>query len=215
MALIGDIGTRLACPDGCAAADALAGLRCSARPRSAAARPPASRRRAHGPAAEGPLRPLDPDRRAADPDPAGGRRLCLHGAALADGDAPAVERADARHRRASSRSSRPIRRTRASPRSPRIAADTYGLTISVLPPDPLPEAGPAAVLLAARLRRCRARSAGASTGPSGSTRSAIPTWSRSASPSTTTCCASSRRAAAPMPRTRTSSCSGWSARRWC
>ena len=31
----------------------------------------------------------------------------------------------------------------------------------------------------------------------------------------TTCCGSSRRAAAPTPRTRRSSCSGWSAPRWC
>ena len=107
-------------------------------PRRLSALRPLARR----PDAEGPLRPLADHHHHAGRAPPGPRRLRLHGAPLADGDRAAVGGGGRRHRRASSTSSRPIRRMPNYAEITRIATQRLGLNIAVLPPEPLPPAGP-------------------------------------------------------------------------
>jgi len=80
----------------------------------------------------------------------------------------------------------------------RIAADTYRLNVTVLPPDPLPEAGPQpffSLLDSTLSREIRTHV----NRPSGSTRSAIPMSWKSVSTSAITCCGCSRQGAAHTP----------------
>jgi two-component system osmolarity sensor histidine kinase EnvZ len=97
----------------------------------------------------------------------------------------------------------------------RIAAETYGLTISVLPPDPLPAPGPRPFFSLLDSTLSREIRDNINRPFWIDTRSAIPTWWRYASHSTITCSGSSRAAAALTLRTRTFSCFGWPALRWC
>ena len=164
--------------------------------------------------AEAALCPLADHRHHADDPAAVGRRLRLHGAPLADGDAAPVGGGDPRHRRDHRHDRDAIRQRRLLRRHPHRAGPA-GAEGRHPAAGPAAAARPEAVLLDPRPDRSARRSPTRSTGRSGSTRSAIPTSSRSASSSTTRCCGSSPGAARPMPRTPTSSSSGWSAPRWC
>jgi two-component system, OmpR family, osmolarity sensor histidine kinase EnvZ len=97
------------------------------------------------------------------------------------------------------------RRSRRSPPAPSAQCR------AVLPPEPLPPAGPKPFFDSRSTGFSAGRSPARSASRSGSTRSAAPTSSRSASSSPTTSSASSRAAARPTPPTRWSSSRGWSA----
>ena len=168
-----------------------------------------------GVAAEGALRPLADHHHRADGAPAIRHRLRLHGAALADGDAPAVGGRDRTTSRRSSTSSRAIPQDkyaetlaahRQRPARPRRRYPADG---------PLPPPGPKpffSILDSALSREIRTQIGAAVLDRHG--RALQPR--RDPHPARRRRAARVRRGAArPMPRTRTSSCSGWSAPRWC
>ena len=134
--------------------------------------------------AEGALCPLAAHHHRADGDPAVGGRLRVHGAALEPGDAAAVGRGGAGHRRAdrhlqglsAGRRSRAAAKHRAGPAGPRRSISCRSPTCR--------RRGRSRSSRCST-RRCRTSCASRSAGRSGSTRSAAPTWSRSASSSTT------------------------------
>ena len=165
--------------------------------------------------AEGALRPRAAHHHRADGDPAIGRRLRVHGAALEDGDAPPVRRGGRRTSRRSSTSIESYPQDADNAQLRRIAQERLGLVVEFLPVDRHAAAGPEAVLLAARPGAV-GRAAQADRPavldrhgrPLGAGRDPHPARQRGDA-------RVRARAAPPTPRTRTSSCSGWSAPRWC
>ena len=164
--------------------------------------------------ADGALCPRAADHHRADGHPAIGRRLRVHGAALESGDAEIVRRRGRRHRGPD----RGLSRLSAGRRPPADPADRAG---EARPRGRFPArdrhaaAGPEAVLLAAR--------PGAVGGIAQADRAAVLDrhrrkvgLGRNPHPARQQRDARfSRRAAPPMRPIRKSSCSGWSAPRWC
>ncbi len=95
-----------------------------------------------------------------------------------------------------------------------IATERLNLRVDFLPGEQLPPPAPKPFFSILDQVLSQEIATGSSA-RSGSTRSAIPTSSKSASSSTATPCRCSPRAIRPTLRTRTSSSSGWSAPRWC
>ena len=134
--------------------------------------------------AEGPLCPRAAHHHRADGDPAVGRRLRVHGAALEHGDAASVRRGGAGHRGADRRSTRSIRRTPTT-RSCAHRAGAAWAWWSISCRSPKCRRRARSRSSRCSTRRCRRSCASRSGGRSGSTRSAARRWSKSASSSTT------------------------------
>ncbi len=163
--------------------------------------------------AEGALCPRAADHHRADGGAAIGGRFHVHGAALDPGDEVSVVGGDAGDRHpdrrlqdlSAGRRPRPIAPHRAGPARPR---GRFPAQVGAA------AARPEAVLLAARSRRFRKKSASRSVCRSGSTPSAAPRSWKSASSSTTRSCACSRGAPTSTILIHGSSCFGWWRPRW-
>ena len=97
----------------------------------------------------------------------------------------------------------------------RIAQERLSLKIDILPPEPLPPPGPKPFFSIVDQSLTEGDHAPDQPAVLDRHGRQFQASSRSASSSKARCCASSCGATRPMPRTRTSSSSGWSARRWC
>ena len=129
--------------------------------------------------AEGPLRARTAHRHPADGAAAIGRRVLLHGAALAAGDVSSVGGVDAGHRCVDRRLSKlSARQELRNPRSHRRRTDAHRSSIFCRPArfHRLHQSRS----FRSSIARCRTRSAARSAGPSGSTPSAAPISSKSA-----------------------------------